>query len=229
METKYFIIVDGQQKGPYPREVLVMQGLTPDTYVWREGMAGWAQASTMPELADLLAGDESAFGTYAEAQPQPEQPGQQQQQQPYGQQPYGQQPYGQQPYGQQPYGQQPYGQQPYGQQPYGQQPYGQQHPYSTKYYGQPIPHTNWMPWAIISTVLNCFVGCIGLIFSIIGIVQANKANNFYDSGIKDLGDSANSSARTMTIIGLVFAGIGILTSIFLLTSGFMDIFVNSMQ
>ena len=40
MNEQYFIIVNGQQKGPYPREVLRMQGMTPDTYVWREGMDG---------------------------------------------------------------------------------------------------------------------------------------------------------------------------------------------
>lgn len=42
MNEQYFIIVDGQQKGPYPREVLRMQGMTPThTYgakAWTAGL-----------------------------------------------------------------------------------------------------------------------------------------------------------------------------------------------
>ena len=212
MNTQYFLIIDGRQAGPYPREVLVMQGMTPDTYVWREGMEGWATAGSMPELADLFA-EESAFGAYAQPQ-QPEPSGQQfngwndaNTRPPYEQ---ARQPYGQQPYGQQPYGQQPYGQNPYGQNPYERAPYYQK------------PHTNWLTWAIVSTVLNCFCSCIGLVFSIIGIVQANKANNLYALGRNDEADAANSNARTMTIISLVIAAVGMITSIVLTATGFLS-------
>lgn len=206
MNEQYFIIVDGQQKGPYPREVLRMQGMTPDTYVWREGMDGWAQASSMPELTALFAEGQDSIFPNSEQQPQqqPQQPG-------YGQQPnYGpQQGYGpQQPQ----YGQQPY----YGQQYYGQQQYG--NPYQQNM-GGVRPHTNWLPWAIVSTVLNCIFSCIGIIFSIIGIVQANKANNLYQMGNNVEADAANSNAKVMTIISFVFAGLGVLVLISLIGTG----------
>ena len=194
MNEQYFIIVDGQQKGPYPREVLRIQGMTPDTYVWREGMDGWAQASSMPELTALFAEEQETIFPNSEQQPQPQpQPGQQ-----YGpQQPQ----YGQQPnYG----AQQGYGQQTY----YGQQQYG--NPYQQNMGGNVRPHTNWLPWAIVSTVLNCLFSCFGVIFSIIGIVQANKANSLYQMGNNMEADAANSSAKVMTIISLIFAGLGIL-------------------
>lgn len=208
MNEQYFIIVDGQQKGPYPREVLRMQGMTPDTYVWREGMDGWAQASSIPELTALFAEGQDSIFPNSEQQPQqqPQQPG-------YGQQPnYGpQQGYGpQQPqYGQQPY----YGQQQY----YVQQQYG--NPYQQNMGCNVRPHTNWLPWAIVSTVLNCIFSCIGIIFSIIGIVQANKANNLYQMGNNVEADAANSNAKVMTIISFVFAGIGVLVLISLIGTG----------
>lgn len=193
MNEQYFIIVDGQQKGPYPREVLRMQGMTPDTYVWREGMDGWAQASSMPELTALFAEEQETIFPNSEQQPQqqPQQPG-------YGQQPnYGPQ----QGYGPQ---QPQYGQQPY----YGQPQYG--NPYQQNMNGNVRPHTNWLPWAIVSTVLNCLFSCFGVIFSIIGIVQASKANNLYQMGNNMEADAANSNAKVMTIISLVFAGLGVL-------------------
>lgn len=207
MNEQYFIIVDGQQKGPYPREVLRMQGMTPDTYVWREGMDGWAQASSMPELTALFAEGQDSIFPNSEQQPQ-----QQPQEAQYGpQQPqYGQQPnYGaQQGYGQQPY----YGQQQY----YGQQ-YG--NPYQQNMGCNVRPHTNWLPWAIVSTVLNCIFSCIGIIFSIIGIVQASKANNLYQMGNNVEADAANSNAKVMTIISFVFAGLGVLVLISLIGTG----------
>lgn len=97
---QYFMIIDGQQRGPFQRDMLVMQGLRPDTYVWREGMPNWAPASTMPELADLLI-EESAFGSYA----RPEEPVP-----PYNANGNAQGGFRSSAYGQQPYGQQLYGQ-----------------------------------------------------------------------------------------------------------------------
>lgn len=83
----------------------------------------------------------------------------------------------------------------------------------------PVPHTNWMPWAIIATIVGVLVSCIGAIFGIIGIVQANKANSMYSLGRKAEGDSANSTAKIMTIIAFVLSacGIGFLT--YILQSG----------
>lgn len=189
MSIQYFIISDGQQKGPYPKEVLTMQGVTPETFVWREGMSGWEKASALPELADLFV-EESAFGAYA----QPEQP-YQQPQQPYQQPQYGQQPY----------------QQQYVQPPY-QQPYRQG--YMPGNYG--AAYTNWMPWAIVTTVVNVLIGnIIGLVFSIIGIVQSSNANSAYSVGDTVRGDSANKSARTMTLISIGTIALGILAIVLL--------------
>ena len=194
MATMYFIISEGQQAGPFPKEHLKARGVEKDTYVWREGLEGWVPASELPELQDIFE------ETIIQAVPQ----------QPYGQpqQPYGQP---QQPYGQP---QQPYRQpqQPYGQpqQPYGQPqpPYGQPQPY-----GNPVPHTNWMPWAIVGTIVGALFSCIGMIFGIIGIVKANNANKAYAVGDETGGDMNNSSAKTMTIIALVLAGIGLIVNL----------------
>ncbi|MDD7343550.1 MAG: DUF805 domain-containing protein [Bacteroidales bacterium] len=87
---KYFIANNGQQSGPFELQDLVANGLTPNSLVWCDGMAGWQQATSVPEVAQLL---------------MPQQP--QYQEQPYQQPPYQQQ-YQQQPYQQQPYQQQPY-------------------------------------------------------------------------------------------------------------------------
>ena len=187
MATMYFIISEGQQAGPFPKEHLKARGVEKGTYVWREGLEGWVPASELPELQDIFE------ETIIQAVPQ----------QPYGQpqQPYGQP---QQPYGQP---QQPYGQP---QQPYGQPqpPYGQPQPY-----GNPVPHTNWMPWAIVGTIVGALFSCIGMIFGIIGIVKANNANKAYAVGDETGGDMNNSSAKTMTIIALVLAGIGLIVNL----------------
>ena len=151
----------------------------------------------------------------------------------YGQQGYGQRPdfsnnpqYGQpQPtYGAPNYGQDPrYGQgaqndrQPgYGQQPnngptpgYGQQPN----------YGADPLRQNWQTWAIIATIAGFLFSCVGGIFGIIGIVQANKANNLYRAGYDQMGDQANNTAKVMTIIGLVLSGIGLLGTTWIFNNG----------
>ncbi len=95
------------------------------------------------------------------------------------------------------------------QQPQYQQPY--QQPY--QYPQQPVgTFTNWLPWAIVGTVLG-ICSCIGLVLGIIGITKANGANNAYKCGDYDLARSVNNSARTLTILSLVFDGIGILINI----------------
>ena len=173
METKYFMIINGQQVGPLDRHQLLANGLTPATHVWREGLPDWVLASTLPELADLLAPEEPRRGDYRQP--------------PYGQQPYGQQP-------------------PYG---YGRQPYN---PYDRTN----VPHTNWLTWAIIATILGFFCSCIGLVFGIIAIVKANNANKFYAMGDATMGDYYNSGARTWTIVAFVMAGLGLIGSFFYL-------------
>jgi membrane protease subunit (stomatin/prohibitin family) len=56
----YFVAVGGQPKGPFDVAALRAHSaetpVTPDTLVWREGMAQWAPAGTVPELAALFEG-----------------------------------------------------------------------------------------------------------------------------------------------------------------------------
>jgi membrane protease subunit (stomatin/prohibitin family) len=54
----FHIVVDGARQGPFDAAALVRQAaagsLGPETLVWRPGMAAWAPASTVPEVAALL-------------------------------------------------------------------------------------------------------------------------------------------------------------------------------
>lgn len=52
----YFLADGSVQKGPFPVEQLIAQGLKRDTLVWREGMPQWLRAETVPELAMLFTG-----------------------------------------------------------------------------------------------------------------------------------------------------------------------------
>jgi len=178
---EYFIIINGVQSGPMPKEGLMSAGVQPDTYVWRQGLPDWVKAGSLPELADIFMAD-SAFGGYA----RPEEP-----LNPYA----GQEPYGRNPYGEPPVGVRP---DPYG--VYGRSP-------------EPVPHTNWLPWAIAGTIFGALFSCIGMIFGIIGITNSQKANRYYAEGFKQNGDMSNSSARTMTVIALVLGGIGFLLTL----------------
>jgi membrane protease subunit (stomatin/prohibitin family) len=53
----FHVAIDGKQAGPFDMAGLEAQAragkLTPSTLVWKQGMANWAQASTVPELAGL--------------------------------------------------------------------------------------------------------------------------------------------------------------------------------
>lgn len=193
----YFVIINGVQAGPLPKDKLITAGLQPESFVWRQGLPDWVKAESLPELADIFMAD-SAFGGYA----RPEETVN-----PYaGQYPYGQRP----PYG----GQQP----PYSQHPdpysiYGREP-------------QPIQHTNWLPWAIIGTIFGALFSCIGMIFGIIGITKANAANRFYNEGFEENGNMSNSSARTMTIIALVLGGIGFVLTVTGVTSDLTSQLMN---
>ncbi len=196
----YYLIINEQQRGPFAKEDLLAQGLTPSTMVWREGMADWAPATEVTELQELFYQQPAQPQSRQTQCAQPGQPPQQPYQQP--QQGY------QQPY-QQPYQKQGYQQQGYPQQQYPQPPQQPQYP---QYQAQP---TNWLPWAIVATVLG-LCSCIGLVLGIIAITRANSANKFYQIGDTVSGNAANSSARTLTIIALAFDGIGLLVNIAML-------------
>lgn len=191
----YYLIINEQQRGPFAKEDLLAQGLTPSTMVWREGMADWAPATEVTELQELFYQQPAQPQSRQTQCAQPGQPPQQPYQQP--QQGY------QQPY------QQPYQKQGYPQQQYPQPPQQPQYP---QYQAQP---TNWLPWAIVATVLG-LCSCIGLVLGIIAITRANSANKFYQIGDTVSGNAANSSARTLTIIALAFDGIGLLVNIAML-------------
>lgn len=196
----YYLIINEQQRGPFAKEDLLAQGLTPSTMVWREGMADWAPATEVTELQELFYQQPAQPQSRQTQCAQPGQPPQQPYQQP--KQGY------QQPY-QQPYQKQGYQQQGYPQQQYPQPPQQPQYP---QYQAQP---TNWLPWAIVATVLG-LCSCIGLVLGIIAITRANSANKFYQIGDTVSGNAANSSARTLTIIALAFDGIGLLVNIAML-------------
>lgn len=57
--VQYYVAVNGQQIGPFNMQQLqqlVRNGrLTPQTYVWKQGMAGWELAGKVQELSSLFA------------------------------------------------------------------------------------------------------------------------------------------------------------------------------
>lgn len=94
-------------------------------------------------------------------------------------------------------------------------------------YPQPaVKHTNWLPWAIVGTVGGFLFSCIGAIFGIIGIINANKANKLYAMGDETGGKMNNSTARTMSIIALVLTGLGIIFTVCLFTSKMAGLFTG---
>ncbi|MDE5901987.1 MAG: GYF domain-containing protein [Muribaculaceae bacterium] len=53
--TQWYIIYDGQSKGPMSADELLNFGLTADSMVWTAGMPEWSRAGTCAELNALLA------------------------------------------------------------------------------------------------------------------------------------------------------------------------------
>ena len=76
----YWIIVNGQQKGPFTIEQLRWQKITPQTDVWGDGMPNWTKASQVPELQSLFTAG-AAQPSQQAAAPQQQQAQQQYQQQ----------------------------------------------------------------------------------------------------------------------------------------------------
>jgi len=54
MSTQWYITREGQNFGPFGTNQLLANGLTPQSYVWSNGMSGWQQAANLPELAPLF-------------------------------------------------------------------------------------------------------------------------------------------------------------------------------
>lgn len=60
METniyRYWAIFNGMRVGPMDIQELSAMGITPETPVWRAGLADWVAASAVPELAELFTPD----------------------------------------------------------------------------------------------------------------------------------------------------------------------------
>lgn len=53
---QYYMHINGVQVGPFEESDLMLNGLTPTTPVWTEGMTGWMPANQVAALAYLFAG-----------------------------------------------------------------------------------------------------------------------------------------------------------------------------
>lgn len=221
-DNGWFAMLGDRRLGPGTVTELIASGVTRDTPVWHPGMADWANASTQREFNERFNATtppNQGQNFHFEQQPNFGQNPQYGQQQPnFGQNPqYGQQQpnYGQQNFGQTQNSFNRFGNQnPYGnQRPFGNQnSCGNQNPYGSQnqFGNQPI-RTNWLPWAIVATVVSFISSCVGSIFGIIAIIQASKANGLYAAGFDSEGDQANNTAKTMTIIAGVLAVVGLVS------------------
>jgi hypothetical protein len=58
-QVAFFVAVNGKQAGPFDMEALAGKlrdgSLSRSTLVWKQGMAGWVAAESVPELQTLLA------------------------------------------------------------------------------------------------------------------------------------------------------------------------------
>jgi len=52
--NEYFIAVDGKALGPFPVSELLAHGLQAESLVWADGMANWAKATEVAEVAALF-------------------------------------------------------------------------------------------------------------------------------------------------------------------------------
>jgi membrane protease subunit (stomatin/prohibitin family) len=57
-QIKYFMVIDGQQAGPFDLNTLKQKAqsgeFSPDSLVWTEGMTGWEKASTRQDLSGIF-------------------------------------------------------------------------------------------------------------------------------------------------------------------------------
>lgn len=201
-DNGWYAMLGERRLGPATVSELIALGVDLHTPVWHAGMADWANASSQPDFVEAVNSnnppryDQSPNNHYSNFSQNPQ----------FGQQPNFAQntQYGQQTN----FGQNPQ----YGQQPnYGQNTQYSRNQFNNQQYGGPV-HTNWLPWAIGATVVGFLFSCIGAIFGIIGIVQANKANGLYTAGFEGEADQANNTAKVMTIIAYVLAGVGLISS-----------------
>ncbi|MBD5201257.1 MAG: DUF4339 domain-containing protein [Bacteroidales bacterium] len=239
MEEIYYIVEGGTTKGPYSKEALRLLGIGKETFVWRNGMTDWQPAGSLSELNEVFQPADSAFGGYANQEPEvyfamigdvqvgpdsidalirkgltestPVWRNGMADWLPASTQPEIMQALGRSRQHSYAPGMNP-GSMPPPPVGFGNS-YGGNHN-ANPGYNAPASHTNWMPWAITATIVGFLCSCIGGVLGIIGIVKANQANDCFARGDVYNGIQANSSARTWTIISLVLAGLGIIINIF---------------
>lgn len=54
MATKYYAMLDGEQKGPFTLEELPKAGVRPSTYIWCKGMTDWQKAEDNADVCRLF-------------------------------------------------------------------------------------------------------------------------------------------------------------------------------
>lgn len=182
-EAVWFAMINRVRIGPSTLSDLINRGLDMNTPVWYPGLHDWTLASQVEEVRKRLVG--ATAESFAN-NPQ------------YGDA-------GRRSYND-------FSRPPYGADFGFQNQSRPKNPYENPGNSYPQSPTNWMPWAIVATIAGFFFSCIGCIFGIIGIVYANKSNTFRAQGFDNEADQANNTAKTMTIIGLVIAGIGLLAT-----------------
>ncbi len=196
--TQYYAMIGNTRIGPMAADQLSAYGVRPDTPVWSKDMVDWQPASTRPDVMMHLTGTapgQAPSNPYynSDGTPRHDRPASNGIKDTNPNYAYNRNNYGPNQPG------------------YG---YGNQ---QVNNFGP--RHYNWMTWAIIGTIAGGLFSCIGLIFGAIAISKASSANRAYEMGDDAAGDSYNASAKTMTIISLILAGVGILLNIWIVSSG----------
>lgn len=245
MDTKYFLVEGGDSTGPFTFEELKAKGVSKDSMVWYEGLSTWTRADEIPALAPIFA---PAPPTPQPQTPEvpvtpqtPEVP-----QVKYYAMVSGNRigpmtvneliRNGVTPQtmvwceglndwvaasSRQDFMMAYNAGQPPVNPVYNPNPqYVQQPAYNQPVYGQNIaPRESMKGMAIAATVCGALFSCIGLIFGIIAITNANKAQKAYDAGDDFTAASYNKAAKTNSIVAFVLAGIGLLFSIIIAAAG----------
>lgn len=174
---QYWANINGTQYGPVQKEQLIGLGLTPESYVWRQGLDEWVQVKSFDELADLFpeaqVSPSDDINDAPIAEEEPVQSSEEQKEEP----------------------QPPHLPQ---QTPYQyQQQYAPQQPIMQPVQpSEPCPPTN-IAWAILTTILCC------QIFGIIAIIYAAQVSSSYHQGNLEKAKKYSDRAAMWSIISIV--------------------------
>jgi hypothetical protein len=225
-EQKYFYIENGTQTGPVSAEELLGK-IGPNTDIWCPGMANWAPANTVPEVAALLGGGMSA--------PAPDMPDPAATQYAGGSGDYSagnSQNYGSNPNyadSQQPDFGNP--QSDFGNQQSNvgiqQTSFGNQQPNFGNQQNMPSGEkpNNYLALSIVVSVLG-FCWCLPLIFGIVAIVYATKVDSEWKAGHAEEARQASEKAKLFVIIAGVLIAVLFVINII---SGFSSAVLQNMQ